>query len=1724
MATSLNASLNVQLNAQSLTQASKQVQQALGRITGKASEFQKSLDASTARVFAFGATTAVLNGVTQSFKKLVATTVEVEKKLIEINAIFQATASDFNKFRNAIFRVAKETGQAFNTVAEGAAELARQGLSAEETAKRLKAALVMTRVSGMDAEKSVKALTAAINGFTSEALTANQIVNKMVAVDTAFAVSTQDLAEAFSRAGSTAEDAGVSFNQLLGLVTAVEQKTARGGAVIGNAFKSIFTRLARGNTIGQLKELGVEIDATMSGVHKLQALSKAIEGISDPTVVSKIKELAGGVFQINVVSAALKDLSSETSIFKNAAMVAANASNQAFQKNAELNKSLAAQINTLVQGLTSLAEKVGKVTFGPLLANLVGIATKFSEFLDKALDPEKGNLFIKGLFKAIGSFLGGPAIILFTAAFFKIAKLIARFAAEGLKSLFAVGSQTERIKQIEGGIVGLLQRDSSLRKLITNTSASQLQKEQAIIQAIQRENSLLSQQANIMRGLATAAAARGVTGVTSSGAFTGKRGRRFSSGFRAEEAEAMMMGAPRNVRAKNSSGTIGGSKFIMNNKETEIPNFGRNGDSAVIPHYAGGFVPNYASFRLGGKGQAFSGAAMGKMNLTAKEKAQYVDEGGVPYKKGSKKRKSGLGFPYYNADAPDSQKALMLVPQKQALLPSALDTEFKEKRRLSTRFRGFQGSVAGIDPNLKQDSEFRRLLRLDQILDAALARGVNKALSATTEKSGGKLKMKPQKLTTAQVKARMKEGGEGAFGAIRGAVFEAIIDSVVGNITADHDKTLDVDIGSNPVVEEIFGIKNKGYKWGDFKNSQGQKDKFIKQTMRNLPRAGAPRTGKAKGFVPNYNARRGYGVPPSKIRVHRDSMGEPLAVTNTRDEPRGLRDAIGREKKGIGMYAGGFVPNYFDPDDYIRSKGAGGRAVYTRRPAQEQITVRDRTGSFVPMGQEAKPKKVVSSSTETDGKTKGGGGKGAALMMGLMGLQTAIGMVTSKHQEQIPVLEKEHAANIKAIRSQDHSFSARQKLIKAENAALAKKKEEIPVMDQLMNAANACATALMAISTMNMLTGGGMKTGAARLLGFGGKGKFTGGVGKQFAKAKTLKQAGSTGKAAKALAKGGGKLAGRLGVLGVLGAGAFDAFSTMKDDSLHKSQKSERLKKTGIKTGMTAAGAALGTLIPIPVVGTLVGGFIGNALGNLMTEGKLWGSAESEADKKVAEATSKGQKGAMDEARIGFTESGFESAVNQNLKALQKDGHDTTGLEEEYNEALALRAEGLKEADLAEGESKEEKAERQKGLDAAEKRLIIASMKLSGQRFHDAKARKKNNDLINNTESGLRVATRKLAYATQNLAIHRKDMVDKAQKAHDQAGLQASLGTSISGPFAGAVNLAAQQDLTMKGVALKQAESGAAQIALDEAKAKGADPEEIAELKKAREAAGQEFVKAVRSAGANFKNTIKKTEDLIKKNKEAQAEEARGRMNTSADRIGAIMSGKVSGDTSGAEAAIKSLMKTDDSITARGDRRGRWGGDATMTKAEILELEEQYHDYLDSMKRIGYTTKEANKALKGVDPDLYNKLQENTAARSAATRNAGDNKFLTEGVFAGIDKDRGMTAGKAAEELIEAEANLATELRLTQGAFKNLREMAPNTVKNIEKTQKVMMKAAESVEEVNKFAATLAEQTKTSSNAIIENQTVITKLRNVVETQTEKVDELEKLLKGAKNATDINTL
>ena len=137
-----------------------------------------------------------------------------------------------------------------------------------------------------------------------------------------------------------------------------------------------------------------------------------------------------------------------------------------------------------------------------------------------------------------------------------------------------------------------MQKDKQLRQIITSTTASQAQKEQAIINAIKAENNLLRQQATLVQSIAVAARAKGVASFSgATGQFKGRRGRGFASGFQQEEAMAMGLGASGGVKAHFGKGTIGGRRFIMNNQEMEIPRFAGGRDSAVIPMYTRGFKP-----------------------------------------------------------------------------------------------------------------------------------------------------------------------------------------------------------------------------------------------------------------------------------------------------------------------------------------------------------------------------------------------------------------------------------------------------------------------------------------------------------------------------------------------------------------------------------------------------------------------------------------------------------------------------------------------------------------------------------------------------------------------------------------------------------------------------------------------------------------------------------------------------------------------------------------------------------------------------------------------------------------------------------------------------------------------------------------------------------------------------------------------------------------------------
>lgn len=401
-------------------------------ISADAKDFENSLGKATNRVVAFGAAAAVFTTLAKAASAFADSVIEVDNSLAKINVNLGQSAEGLKKFGADLFNIARQTGQTFEVTAKAAEELARQGLGAEETTKRLKDALILSRIAGLDSASAVETLTAAINSFNQEALTSTEVVNKFAAVDTKFAVSSKDLAEAVSRVGSTAQSAGVGLNELIGLVTSLQQTTARGGATIGNGLKTIFTRIqAAPETINALQSIGVAIKNTdgslRDAISILRDYGAARQNLGEVERASLDRTVAG-TFQINILKAALADLSKEYSVYGNAVRTASGATDEAIRKNEQLNQTLSSLINSTSQSIKQFFASVGSQELGPALQDILKLFERARAFFSGDSGDVLGKSLGEGILKGISNVLSGPALaalfFILGSAFKKVASTI----------------------------------------------------------------------------------------------------------------------------------------------------------------------------------------------------------------------------------------------------------------------------------------------------------------------------------------------------------------------------------------------------------------------------------------------------------------------------------------------------------------------------------------------------------------------------------------------------------------------------------------------------------------------------------------------------------------------------------------------------------------------------------------------------------------------------------------------------------------------------------------------------------------------------------------------------------------------------------------------------------------------------------------------------------------------------------------------------------------------------------------------------------------------------------------------------------------------------------------------------------------------------------------------------------------------------------------------------
>ena len=1008
-----------------ITVDDKGATQPLGNMKRGADEFSKSMEAANARIIAFGASMAIINGVGDAFKAMVRDLVQVEKALADINVVMGLSSANLDKFSSGLFRVAKETGAAFNIAAQAATEYARQGLTVEESLKRTRDALILTRLTGMDSAEAVKSLTAAMNTYGAQIKDTTQLVSKFAAVDVKFAVSAEDFADAIARTGQAAKSAGVDIDQLIGLVTAAQQQTARGGKVIGNSFKTIFTRIGRTDTLNQLENLGIAVrdlqGNTLGATRILTDLANTFDKLT-ASQQAQIAQTVGGVFQINILKAVLSDAAKQNGILADATRISSGATDDAIRKNEQLRQTMSAVATETGLALKEVSARIGEIMLAPGMEKILNTVKSLAEGVNAALgDGESGgNKFAKGFLAGLGNVISGPGLIVMTAVFGKLMFKAFQYARDSLKSLIGVTSEAQKQKAIQTSLLGLFSRNAALNQEMLRTDISRTQKEQIILNLLKAQVA----EASVLNQIS----ARSASMLQRQGFgpnLTPRRGR--AGGHIPNYAEREMA-----ARGGYAAGTIrsmnmpGEGRVTFNSAET-VKNFAGLDQPAIMPpkgsragknfkqgfmsahgfnpYAAGGYIPNYAKIstleptgtrfgdmrmliaagREGRKGtfqKGFGSLSQSEANAALRRGRNPLS--GATKIAGTKVETGRGGKPIIDV----TDKFTMFVPSMKHDINRAVtknNPEIKTTTGLMQSLgKGLHGVKSGDLPQVKYN-----ILGINPDVFAAGGKNfagggvaMEKMLSGSGYSSVGSrfansLKVgniggafgrtgfgaiKPEDIQRAITKGG-GSGAAGALSALAGAVFEAAINSrfkikdsqdagVLGQVGgASVGGDFDVESGDIRVLKQLFGPTATGR--GDYKisSSLGNRQSFVKKVLQRvmfqagkgggaLLAAGSQGkvkfTGKASdiklneslyragGFIPNFadplsdaiGRERGAGVPVSQIRVGAHSAlrnrGNPmgLGVTNTVDEPNGLRDVFG---------AGGVVPNYFNPLERIRS-------------------------------------------------------------------------------------------------------------------------------------------------------------------------------------------------------------------------------------------------------------------------------------------------------------------------------------------------------------------------------------------------------------------------------------------------------------------------------------------------------------------------------------------------------------------------------------------------------------------------------------------------------------------------------------------------------------------------------------------------------------------------------------------------------------------------------------
>lgn len=215
---------------------------------------------------------------------------ELNKELTMISVVTGKTAGEMDKVYDNVVEGAQKLRVAASDYAEASLIFYQQGLDDNEVQKRTDITIKAAQAAGSSTQEMSKQLTAVWNTYqmAGDEMQRAASVGAKLAADTA--VDFKDIAEGMQISATAAAQMGVSYDSLAAIIATVGDTTQQSASVIGNAYKTIFSRFQ------QLKVEGTDGEVTLNRVS--QQLSDV--GIQVLDSAGNLRELDDVIMEVGL--------------------------------------------------------------------------------------------------------------------------------------------------------------------------------------------------------------------------------------------------------------------------------------------------------------------------------------------------------------------------------------------------------------------------------------------------------------------------------------------------------------------------------------------------------------------------------------------------------------------------------------------------------------------------------------------------------------------------------------------------------------------------------------------------------------------------------------------------------------------------------------------------------------------------------------------------------------------------------------------------------------------------------------------------------------------------------------------------------------------------------------------------------------------------------------------------------------------------------------------------------------------------------------------------------------------------------------------------------------------------------------------------------------------------------------------------------------------------------